>query len=502
MKLKDIVYGMLIVFFSLFVALIINCNTHDGKTAYVTIDTGINTTKNTRDAAPADITGITLVVSGSSMGTITETIPTSTGRLTLSVPIGDARTFTVTASAGNFTYSGSTTQDITESDFNDISIAMVKQAATLSIDMPDQAEYAGTVQEFQISISISETSSSIQETISPAGTLNIEVPPGSNRQVTLTAVPLAASAVISFSTETTTADFTNGQTTTVSLSPVITEMKLVLPDSSNGRIIQIDSITTAAATWTEVVNSDIGLVGTVITPYDIDFDKYGRIYFARNSFGTNEGRIYRIDSLADSSADPVYTAGFDGVQTLSIDRSVTPNVIYFSENSGNQLNTCTIDSCTSPTILTISTLSNIRGIEYYNGILLVAHGLGNYSPYNLTTEAVINTITIPQISGSQAWDMIVKNGIIYASFYDTGGGPEIHQFSLDGSNNLVDSGSSYTMSLFGPHRFINNLTDRIYFNDENNSSDQLVVIDDISGTGRDQYGANGASGVGIFDFFL
>lgn len=74
--------------------------------------------------APANITDIILTVAAPDMTTIETLIPADTGYLTLDVPAGKNRTFTVTASGGGREYNGSQTVDLPAGENTPVGIHM------------------------------------------------------------------------------------------------------------------------------------------------------------------------------------------------------------------------------------------------------------------------------------------------------------------------------------------------------------------------------------------
>ncbi len=90
-----------------------------------------------RAAAPSGVTGITLTVEADDMETVSETVPMETGSLTLYLPAGSSRYFSVIArGSGTITeYRGETTADLIAGEARDISLQM--RVTDTKIVIPD-----------------------------------------------------------------------------------------------------------------------------------------------------------------------------------------------------------------------------------------------------------------------------------------------------------------------------------------------------------------------------
>ncbi|MBN2041127.1 MAG: hypothetical protein JW864_13875 [Spirochaetes bacterium] len=485
------------------------CNSlNDSNTATVTIDTGIRTSK---AAAPSDVTDIAVTVSGEGMATMTRSIPADTGMRTFEVPVGTARLFAVTASGQTFKYLGSATYDIVENEEVNINITMVRQAGILNL--PYQSSYSGTTESFTVTVSIPETGGSVEYTFPPDDTTTKYVPSGNNRQIAITATPLAESAVISFSTVTTTADFVTGQYTDVFLLPIVAETKLVIPDIDdwNGsyyRLIILENF--IAPTWNEILGAN--LTNTISSnynfyPWDIDFDKQGRIYVAVNS---SEEQVLRIDSLSSLNDTEIvpYLSG-SGVEAIAIDR----NNNYLYHTRGTDLRRTDIASPGTGTALDLSAFTN----PYFTAIAVDDQGMLYLSDsaettpsaelvqdrivkYNPETGAIITTYSsnidflLTVFDGGATKnisDIMIRDNYVYVANYGGVDGSKIFQLNTDlqyvdsyGNTSETNTSRGY---FYGPHHFVGIRNDQFVIIDENfgnsfNPLDKLISMEDMNGT--------------------
>ncbi len=114
-------------------------NSGSSGTSTVTINLGHGKEDNRsfRAAASENITEIVVRVEAEDMETISESVPLETGIITLEVPSGDARVFTVTAQSTGMivTYEGSTTNNLTAGE--SITVGITMQIVQTKIVIPD-----------------------------------------------------------------------------------------------------------------------------------------------------------------------------------------------------------------------------------------------------------------------------------------------------------------------------------------------------------------------------
>ncbi len=106
--------------------------------ANVTIDLGLRdkdkaVTSMTKGPAPKSVTGISLTVTGPGMDEIVQPVDVTTGMITLDVPAGDDRVFSVRADTATMDYyTGSATEDLEAGENADVDIMMALQKFTPS----------------------------------------------------------------------------------------------------------------------------------------------------------------------------------------------------------------------------------------------------------------------------------------------------------------------------------------------------------------------------------
>ena len=121
------------------------------------------------------------------------------------------------------------------------------------------------------------------------------------------------------------------------------ETKIVVPDNANARLVVLDSINGpwySRQYFTE-------------QPYDLDFDSRGRLYVLYPFIND----IIRFDNANLDNPQPL-GHNYDTMIAVAVDR--TNNLIYFA-NSGNLYKAALGN--TASTLMTISPISTIRGID-------------------------------------------------------------------------------------------------------------------------------------------
>lgn len=327
-------------------------------------------------------------------------------------------------------------------------------------------------------------------------TITLEIPAGDSRTFELLAY--TASATLR---GVATRNLTSGATVTIPIQMGLYETKIVLPDYNNNRIVQIDdlSLPLTAPNWKEA---------SITYPYDIDFSSDGKIYIAIRQFGTDGARIVRLDDITASASTLTALNKLDGYIALCIDRrDRNNNLIYYATEY--QIYRANLDGTNEFTSYNMTNIGTVRGLNITStGLLLIAHNnasLGQeFSIYDPAgTGTIINTLSY-NLGGSdpRTWDLAEINSRIYGALHDIYNDPIIfiREFYINASNQLIEEGSIYTNQLYGPHKFINTHSNKIYFLNDGSTLNSLSVIDDITGTGRQDYGSTG-SGVGNFNFY-
>lgn len=304
-------------------------------------------------------------------------------------------------------------------------------------------------------------------------TLTLFVPSGSSRKFTVLAN--TPSATLGGTAE---SDLSPGENVSISITMGLYATKLVIPDSFNNRILQIDDIEDS----TFISNS-------VNQPYDIDFDSRGRIYVAK----TNPPGVERIDDITDTNF--IQIVGDFSIESLAIDR--TNNILYYASSS--ELYSSNLDG-TNAVNLNMNTdgIQSILGMSVDgNGILYIAgteisggfDRIFRYNPQDALgsrVTAVYDNTTIL----STPWDTQVKPPYVYVTNLYGADGERILQLNMDLL--LVDSYGNEATTVntsqgmfYGPRKFLKVLNEKIIIIDDRASSplDKLVSMDDIDGNG-------------------
>jgi len=320
-------------------------------------------------------------------------------------------------------------------------------------------------------------------------TITVVVPAGASRTISViaTASPEQESAALAF-TGTATLDLSPGESKSISVTMIVSETKIVIPDYLNNRIIQIDDI---SGTGSVVYNT--------ISPYDVDFDVAGRIYIARNA--AVQG-VIRINDI--TGAGSLDITGIQSIRTLAIDR--INNLIYFA--SSTELRKCNYDG-SNPVQLdtTTDSITNMIGLDVDdNGILYIVSMSNTVYKYDPGTQSAVDSYTD---NLSSPWDIVIKEPNLYiANPYGANG---YRVIQLDSNLSFVhgygDDATSTNHNpgmFYGPYRFVAILNDKITMIDDGTSppwNDKLIQMDDINGTNWTTYPTTG-DGQAYFRFYV
>ena len=245
--------------------------------------------------------------------------------------------------------------------------------------------------------------------------INIAVPEGNDRKFELTVTPSAAYAATFKGTAT--AEVTS-KSATVTLNMGISSTKIIVPDTYNNRLVQIDDMSDAR--WDTIAGVDINTVNnsnTNFSPWDVDFDQYGNFYVANNT--TTFGGIYRFSSIKDTDPVNVLPALIVGMKVVAVDRI---NSILYGCDGTNTVSYVDIGGTASASFV-VTGVNSILGMYVSNEGYLYIFGtdqntgflIEKYSPKGATKEDNFNdwtgTYGIPG-------DGVVNGGYLYVSSID------------------------------------------------------------------------------------
>lgn len=353
--------------------------------------------------------------------------------------------------------------------------------------------------------------STIAKSVDPqASELTLEVPAGSARTFTI----LINTFSVTFKGQTT-VDLKPGEETVVDITPTLEATQIIIPDSYNYRVVQISDM--EGAGWTEVDYSQLGLGMTNyfdFYPYDIDFDKEGRIYIANSAEG-----VIRLDDINDTSAEWIIYSGTGLylVKTIAIDRA--QDLLYFS-TGGYILYRADLNAAPLPISPTSFDLSQ-EGIGFptATGIAVDEQGYlyiadrSNYQIIKYDSQATegsrVVTIYNTNLGYSlDGMDVVAKDGFVYLASYDS---PTYVIQQLDQNLNFIHGFGSVkdppqqTGEFWSPYRFVAILNKKLYVLDDGtdpityNPVSRVVSFGNASGEGWETYGKYG-TGIGEFDF--
>lgn len=341
--------------------------------------------------------------------------------------------------------------------------------------------------------------------------LILEVPAGSARTFTL----LINTFSVTFKGQTT-VDLDPGEETVVVINPTLEATQIIIPDSYNYRVVQISDM--AGTGWTEIAYDQLGLGMSnywEFNPYDIDFDKEGRIYIANYNNG-----VIRLEDMNDNSAETIVFGAVAplNVTTIAIDRardllyfSTGWQYIYQADLTGTPLPLTPVqfDVTLEPLVSSFDTI----GITVDDqGILYLAnkstYEIIKYDPSMAIGSRVVATYNIDMGIPWQGMDVVAKNGYIYVADYDS---PTHVIQQLDQDLNFIQGFGSVedppqqSGEFWGPYRFIAILNKKLYVLDDGYNSttffdeSRIVSFGNAGGDGWEAYGKYG-TGIGEFDF--
>ena len=340
-------------------------------------------------------------------------------------------------------------------------------------------------------------------------TITVVVPAGEARTISVIAAvsPLSESAALAF-TGKETLDLNPGEEKSISVTMIVSETKLVLPDYSFVRVVQFDDISGANSRTRN--GGDISFLGT-FRPYDIDFDAQGRILVAVNTVGSGSSAVIRLNDMTTTSYDLIADdTGFVGIVALAVDRE--NSMIYYATNS-ELYRWDLINSIR--TQLTITGIGTIRGMDIdENGILYIAgrDGAGNDRIFKYDTDLEIQSVIAVYDNTSvlaDPWDTLVRPPYVYVANVNEGAlSNSILQLNTDlqhvqGYGDDIDGTDTNKGKFYGPHRFAAILNEKITIIDDDSftsNNDKLVSMDDINGTGWATLPTSG-DGQSLFYFF-
>ncbi len=361
--------------------------------------------------------------------------------------------------------------------------------------------------------------------------INIAVPEGNDRKFELT-VTMGSSytGTVASYKGTATADITS-DSAVVTLDMGIGGTKIVVPDTYNNRLVQIDDM--SGTGWTTLKGSQLSTLGSLdanFLPVDVDFDQYGNFYVANGSnesYGIYNG-IYRFTSIADSVPLEVLVVSNPGVddpmKSVAIDRKnnrvyglywqdiQSKYVVYYNDFSGS-LGTGGIGVQFSFSSTYLDMSYGVNGIYVDEDGNVYIYGKGSNSETVIekyTSEGGSPIATYSTGQFGPVMGVTILKGVLYASVIYVTNPVQIRALdpaTLAPVSGLVPLGQ-YSASptvvgdFFGPHFFLakmNNTLTFMDFDDYNVIGSRLVSFDNINGDNWKTYGSIGI-GDGNFSF--
>ncbi len=317
------------------------------------------------------------------------------------------------------------------------------------------------------------------------------VPAGKERTFRLTADAEPGLSPITRKHGSVTADLVAGNNTLALRTGF--ESKLLIPDTKNSRIAQIDDIN----------DTTIDASATITSPYDIEQDSFGRIYVA--CYAPSGNNIYMTPDITKSFTS-LTTAVSPPSTSIAIAIDRTSDTLYHIVQNASiyqlySLRLTATDSLTD-TLVSMPVSHSILLTGSSTGLAVDADGM----LYVLANVDAAFSILKLKITGSSstyvahrelsallpsliAYDIMAKGDRIYLSAYHPTGYPSgegaIVEFSHDLLATTLFGGSS---GLYQPLRFLAITNKKFYICDDNandgsgNEQDKVLAFDDISDT--------------------
>ncbi len=344
-----------------------------------------------------------------------------------------------------------------------------------------------------------------------------------------------------------TVDLKAGELKVVAVTMIASDIKLVLPDFSNARLVQIPGIDATDDEW-----ASIGVVYTgtypsysevSLLPYDVDFDAAGRIYMLSSG---NGARLLRFNALvALTVAEDVLTdddlGGYELMNATGIAIDRPNNILYCVFDDAimaKDLSSGTVSNITDgaelpPALANGATLSDLA-VDGDGGMYVAAQGNGGSVPglvfkYDPEANAVAQytdpdsgepmdiSVSLSELEGlnysynTSAWDITIRGDQAYVAVYDSS--PENPQnavvrfdLNLQDPAVLTQGPGTSPDSFIGPHRFVGWNSGRLFVIDDLADNDRIVgfdisLFDDNSDGGWETYGSTGTL-TGQFMFYV
>ncbi len=156
-------------------------------------------------------------------------------------------------------------------------------------------------------------------------TVTVTVPAGSARQFNL----LINTASVTFR-GTQTVDLAPGEQKNLSLTMGLDTTQIIVPDTLNGRIVQVSDM--SGSGWTEITGASLlTILGiSTFTPSDVDVDRWGRIYVGNYVTFSPDSGVFRFNDINDAAPVRVATVSV-GVGALAVDRA--HDYLYYTDDT-------------------------------------------------------------------------------------------------------------------------------------------------------------------------
>ena len=341
-----------------------------------------------------------------------------------------------------------------------------------------------------------------------------------------------------------TVDLKAGELKVVTVTMIASDIKLVVPDYSNARLVQVPGIDATDDEWASI---SVVYTGTYplysevsLLPYDVDFDAAGRIYVLSTGNGARLLRFNALilltvaeDVLTDDELGDYQLMDANGIaidRLNSILYCAFDDAIMAKDLSTGSLTDITDGAVLPPEFGNGALISDLT-VDGDGGMYVAAQGNGDGIPgvvfkYDPETKAVAQytdpdsgeamdiSVSLSELEGlnysynTSAWDITIRGDHIFVTVYDNDGlYNSVVRFDVNLQDPVVLTQGPGTSpdSFIGPHRFAGWNSGRLFVIDDLADNDRIVgfdisLFDDSSDGGWETYGSTG-TGTGQFMFY-
>lgn len=354
----------------------------------------------------------------------------------------------------------------------------------------------------------------IQQINLSSSEVTLEIPSGANRTISLLLNTVSATLIGEA-----TVDLQPGEARDLLLDPVLADTQIVLPDYLNNRIVQYADIQgTGVLTLVGSGIAGIGLLDARFRPYDVDFDRQGRMYIGNSVGGSGMGDncVIRVNDVTGAGGLKFTEPEYDyGIVAVTVDR--VRDLVYYAASATltppRKIYRANLDgsgAVSRDVTVGVEAVQTIQGmaVDEAGQILIAGKNAGGvnrvfrYDPVGQTVLAVYGA------NLNEPWDVLVKSPYLYVANRLGAAGFKVLRLNSDFSSPVgygLDASTANTNPgyFYGPSRFVAILSRKITLIDDRDldNLDKVVSMEDIAGTDWATLPASG-DGQSLFRFYF